>query len=249
MIESVDRALRVLQVLSRYGAGATLEELAEETGLPKSSLHRTLAALRQRGFAVSEGDGRYLLGAELLRVAFDFHERLDVRAVLRPVLEQLREQLNETVHLGVLDGADVVYLDKLESSHPIRLTSMVGGRNPAHATAEALLAWTYATDDAIRGWLERIGSLRGRTPNTITDEQGLVREMARIRADGYARDMEESELGVRCVAVPVFLGRAIPDSAISVSAPRDRLPATRIREVARALLTAAPAPSATPVPA
>lgn len=251
VIESVDRALRVLQVLSRYGAGATLEELAEETGLPKSSLHRTLAALRQRGFAVSEGDGRYLLGAELLRVAFDFHERLDVRAVLRPVLEQLREQLNETVHLGVLDGADVVYLDKLESSHPIRLTSMVGGRNPAHATAvgKALLAWTYATDDAIRGWLKRIGSLRGRTPNTITDEQGLVREMARIRGDGYARDMEESELGVRCVAVPVFLGRTIPDAAISVSAPRDRLPATRIREVARALLTAAPAPSATPVPA
>lgn len=151
----------------------------------------------------------------------------------------------------MLDGADVVYLDKLESSHPIRLTSMVGGRNPAHATAvgKALLAWTYATDDAIRGWLERIGSLRGRTPNTITDEQGLVREMARIRADGYARDMEESELGVRCVAVPVFLGRTIPDAAISVSAPRDRLPATRIRGVARALLTAAPAPSATPVPA
>jgi IclR family acetate operon transcriptional repressor len=251
VIESVDRALRLLQILGHYGTGATLEELAAETGLPKSSLHRTLAALRQRGFAATQGDGRYLLGAELLRVAFDFHERLDLRAVLHPLLERLREQLNETVHLGVLDGPDVVYLDKLESSHPIRLTSMVGGRNPAHATAvgKALLAWTYPNDDAFRAWVSRHGALRRRTPNTITDVHQLVREMARIRGEGYARDMEESELGVRCVAVPVFLGRTTPDAAISVSAPRDRLRAARIREVGRALLVTAPPPSIEPVDA
>jgi len=100
-IESVDRALRVLQVLGEHGSGVTLDDVAVATQLPKSSLHRTLAALRRRDFATQQADGRYLLGSEVLRVAFGFSERLDVRALPRPMLEGLRRRVNETVHLGV----------------------------------------------------------------------------------------------------------------------------------------------------
>jgi IclR family transcriptional regulator, acetate operon repressor len=240
-IESVDRALRLLQELGRHGAGATLEELADATGLPKSSVHRTLAALRGREFAVQQDDGRYLAGSELLRVAFDFYDRVDVRVVLRPLLLRLRDELNETVHLGVLQGADVVYLDKLESRHPIRLTSTVGGRNPAHCTAvgKALLAWAYPNADELRDWIARFRPLARRTPASITQSSALVREMARIRSDGFARDMEESEMGVRCLAAPVFLGSPRPRAAVSVSAPRERLSSARIREIAPILLRAA----------
>jgi IclR family acetate operon transcriptional repressor len=240
-IESVDRALRLLQELGRHGAGATLEELADATGLPKSSVHRTLAALRGREFAVQQDDGRYLAGSELLRVAFDFYDRVDVRIVLRPLLLRLRDELNETVHLGVLQGGDVVYLDKLESRHPIRLTSTVGGRNPAHCTAvgKALLAWAYPNDEEIRGWIARFRPLERRTPASIVAPDALVREMARIRTDGFARDMEESEVGVRCLAAPVFLGSSRPRAAVSISAPRDRLPATRIKAIAPSLVRGA----------
>src|SRR4029453_15034499 len=102
-VESVDRALRMLDELSRHGSGASLEELASSLTLPKSSLHRTLAALRQRGFATQREDGRYLLGPGLMRTAFDFYDRLDVRVWPRPTLERLRHGVNETIHLGVLD--------------------------------------------------------------------------------------------------------------------------------------------------
>lgn len=232
-VESVDRALRVLEALAEHGGGIALDELAKATAIPKSSLHRTLTALRQRGFATQQQDGRYLLGVELLRLAFAFHERLDVRAVTHPLLERLRDEVNETVHLGILDGRDVVYVDKLECSHSIRLTSMVGGRNPAHCTAvgKALLAFTYPSDREIRDWVRRHEPLERRTSKTITTETALVREMARIRRDGYARDLGESEPGVHCVAVPVFLGHPIPRGAVSVSAPRDRLPPDRISDV------------------
>jgi DNA-binding IclR family transcriptional regulator len=247
-VESVDRALRLLQELGSHGSGATLEELAAATGLPKSSVHRTLAALRGRGFATQQDDGRYLIGSELLRVAFDFHERVDLRVILRPVLKRLRDELNETVHLGLLQGGDVVYLDKLESSHPITLTSTVGGRNPAHCTAvgKALLAFTYPDETQLRAWIARQGSLAARTEHSITSPDALVREAARVRVEGYARDMEESEVGVRCVAAPVFLGSALPRAAVSVSAPRERLPASRMRFVVPELRSAAAAAGGLP---
>jgi len=236
-IESVDRALRMLEVLSRHGSGASLEELSSSLGLPKSSLHRTLAALRERGFATQREDGRYLVGPELMRIAFEFYDRLDVRVWLRPTLERLRAELNETVHLGVLDGADVVYMDKLEPTHPIALGSKIGGRNPAHCTGvgKALLAWTYPTDAAIHAWAQEHAPLARRTPRTIDEPSALAREMTRIRSDGFAKDLEESEAGVRCVAAPVFFGASTPVAAISISAPKERLPAAAMREVTDAL--------------
>ena len=234
-VESVDRALALLQLLSRSGSGLTLDELTHSSGLPKSSLHRTLAALKRRGFATQQREtGRYFLGPEMLRTAFDFHERLDVRALLRPLLVRLREEFNETVHVGVLDGGDVVYMDKLESSHPIKMTSAIGGRNPSHCTGvgKVLLAWTYPSDASIRAFVAEFGPLRRRTRNTITTTSALAKEMGRIRERGYALDLEESELGVRCIAFPVFVGRSVPQAAISVSAPRERLSDRRLHEIA-----------------
>ena len=236
-MEGVDRALRILDALSAHGSGMTLSEIAAEAKVPKSSLHRTLAALRRRGFVAQREDGRYLIGSDLVRIAFDFHERMDVRVLVRPTLDSLRDEVNETIHLGVLDGADVVYVDKLEPSGPIALTSKIGGRNPAHATAvgKALLAWTYPTDDALAAWIARSAPLDTRTPRTIVDAAALIQEIQHVRADGFARDMEESEAGVRCLAVPVFFGGPTPVASISISAPKERLPAARMRQVAQTL--------------
>jgi IclR family acetate operon transcriptional repressor len=233
-VESVDRALRVIELLGQSGAGLTLEQLAGTSGIPKSSLHRTLAALKFRGFASQqEENGLYFLGAQLLSAAFGFYERLDVRAMVHPMLVRLRDEFNETVHMAVLDGGSVVYLDKVDCSHPVKMTSVIGGRNPAHGTAvgKALIAWRHPTDEAVRLWYRQHRPLQARTRKTITSEAGLVREMARIRDRGYATDMEESEVGVRCVALPILMGPVAPPAAVSVSTPRDRLPAARMKKI------------------
>lgn len=237
--ESVDRALRVIERLGTSGSGYTLEELSAETAIPKSTLHRTLAALKARGFAAQpRAGGPYTLGPQLLAVAFGFHERLDVRGLIHPLLVRARDQFGETVHMGVLDGADVVYLDKVESLKPLKMTSVIGGRNPAHATAlgKALLAWTLPDDEAVAAWLAEAGPLPARTANTIVEPAAVTAALAQIRERGWALEYEESEPGVRCVAVPVFLGRPQPAAAaISVAGPKQRLDDRHVREIGPAL--------------
>ncbi|MFC4052227.1 IclR family transcriptional regulator [Actinomadura syzygii] len=233
-VASVDRALRIIQLLSESGRGVTLEDLAVRSGIPRSSLHRLLGALRHRGFASQpEPNGPYFLGSELLAAAFRFYDRIDLRSLVHPVLLRLREELNETTHMAVLDGPEIVYVDKVEAIHPITMTSVIGGRNPAHCTGvgKALLAWTYPTDEAIKLWAST-QDLRAVTRNTITSPARLAEEMAAIRERGYALDLEENEEGVRCAAVPVFLGRGVPSAGVSVTAPKDRFPKGRLTEVA-----------------
>ncbi|MFF5205735.1 IclR family transcriptional regulator [Streptosporangium sp. NPDC000396] len=237
-VGSVDRALRIIQLLSESGQGATLEELVARSGLPRSSLHRLLSALKHRGFAAQpEPNGRYFLGTEMLAAAFRYYDRLDLRALVHPVLLRLRAEFNETVHMAVLDGVEIVYLDKVEALHAITMSSVIGGRNPAHATGvgKALLSWTYPTDEAVQLWASMHGPLSARTRHTITSPGRLAEEMRLIREQGYALDLEESEDGVRCAAVPIFLGRSTPVAGISVTAPKDRFPQVRLVEVATRL--------------
>lgn len=234
-VGSVDKALRVLQILSGYGRGITLEELVPLVGIPRSSLHRLLGALKHRGFATQpEPNGRYFLGTELLAVAFRFHDHLDLRLLVRPVLIRLQETFNETVHMGSLDGSEIVYVDKVEATRAVKLSSIIGGRNPANSTGlgKALLAWTYPTDMAIRAWASAHGPLMANTKHSITAIAKLADELERIRVAGYALDLEENEEGVHCAAVPVFLGRSTPVAAVSVSAPKSRMPLSELEQVA-----------------
>ncbi|NUR92067.1 MAG: IclR family transcriptional regulator, partial [Nonomuraea sp.] len=220
-VGSVDRALLILQEIGKHGSGVTLDELATTLGLPKSTLHRLLGALKHRGFAAQpEPNGPYLLGTELLATAFRYYESMDLRTLVRPVLMRLRAEFDETVHMAMLDGAEVVYLDKVEVVRSITMTSVVGGRNAAHCTGvgKALLAWTYPTDEAIKAWAAGYGPLAVRTRHTITQPAKLAAHLARVRQRGYALDLEENEPGVRCVAAPIFLGRTAPVAAVSVTA-------------------------------
>ncbi len=147
-VASIDRALRILALIGGAATGLSLDELAAKLDIPKSSLHRILAALKFRKFVSQpEIGGAYFLGTELLATAFRFHDTLDLRALIHPLLVRLSGELHETTHMAVLDGAEIVYQDKIEvATHTIKLSSVIGGRNPAHATGvgKALLAWTYS---------------------------------------------------------------------------------------------------------
>ena len=233
-VASIDRALRVLAVVGGAPRGLSLDELASRLAVPKSSLHRILAALKYRRFVSQpEPGGPYFLGTELLATAFRFSDALDLRALIHPYLTRLSAALNETAHMAVLDGAEVVYQDKIEASHSIKLTSVIGGRNPAHATGvgKALLAWAYPADEALGEWAARYQPLARRTPGTITAVPRLAAELRAVRQHGYALDMEENEAGVRCAAVPIFLGRDVPAAAVSVTVLGTRAGPGRLAEL------------------
>lgn len=233
-LEGVDRLVGLLEALADSGRGLRLHELATAAGLPKSTTHRLLAALADHRMVLQwEPDGAYTLGPHFLALASRFHDRFELRVVAHPLLAQLGEELDETIHMAVLVGGDVVYLDKVDSRHVLNLTSSIGGSNPAHATAvgKALLAWTYPTADALAGWAAEHAPLERRTEQTITDVASLARALEEVRERGYALESEESELGVRCLAKPLWFGGDVPRAAVSVSAPKERLPDERLATV------------------
>jgi IclR family acetate operon transcriptional repressor len=222
-----DRVLAVLTELAAHPEGAALEEIARAVPCPKSTAHRALAALRRAGFAVQDGRGRYVLGDKFLRIAFMHYEARPDHLRVQDTLRALVDEYHETVHYSVLDGRNVVYRAKVDPpAGAVRLTSVIGGTNPAHATAAGKLLLSYRLRDemAVRQWAEA-GPLERRTNKTKVTVEELHREFTDIRALGYALDDQESEVGVNCLAVPVFLGLpTIPSGAVSISAVAYRTP-------------------------
>lgn len=220
-----ERVLLLLRALARHGQGATLDELTAAVGGSKPTIHRGLAVLCRTGFARRDERGRYSPGDDFLRLAFSYHQQQPDHLRAEPVLTGLAERIGETAHYAVLDGRDVVYRGKVDPpGGAVMLTSVIGGRNPVHATAvgKVLLAHRLTTDDAVRTWTQA-GELTARTQRTITDPDHLAAELTQIRAQGYATEDEENELGITCLAVPVWWGPgAAPSGAISVSAVRYR---------------------------
>ncbi|WP_406322457.1 IclR family transcriptional regulator [Streptomyces sp. NBC_00519] len=222
-----DRVLAVLKELARYADGVGLEELTRVIGSPKPTVHRALGALRRAGLAAQDTRGRYVLGDEFLRMAFAHHEVRPDHVRVRPVLEALAHRFGETAHYAVLDGREVVYRAKVDPpTGAVRLTSAIGGRNPAHATAvgKLLLARQLGSPDEVAAWIGDRPPER-RTPGTLCTAADLHRELGATRERGYGVDAQENETGVNCLALPVYLtSSTTPSGAVSVSALAYRTP-------------------------
>lgn len=237
-----DRVLAVLRELARHADGAGLEELTRAIGSPKPTVHRALGSLRRAGLADQDARGHYVLGDEFLRMAFAHHEARPEHVRVRPVLESLAAHFGETSHYAVLDGREVVYRAKVDPpTGAVRLTSTIGGRNPAHATAvgKLLLAHRLTTREDVAAWAGTAELVR-RTPRTRCTVEELHRDLARTREQGYATDDQENETGVNCLALPVFLtSPSAPSGALSISALAYRTPLSALVEalgVVRGLL-------------
>ncbi|HEX4812603.1 MAG TPA: IclR family transcriptional regulator [Nonomuraea sp.] len=222
-----DRVLAVLAELARHPDGIALEEMARAVDSPKPTVHRALASLRRAGFATRNGHGRYVLGDEFLRMAFAHHEARPDHVRVTPILRALCERHGETAHYAVLDGASVVYRSKHDPpAGAVRLTSVVGGRNPAHCTGvgKVLLAHALPDEEDVRAWVgDR--TLERPTERSIGTVEALHAELVRVRAQGYATDDQEHEPGVNCVAVPAYLtSPTVPSGAVSVSGLAYRTP-------------------------
>lgn len=237
-VESVDRALRTLDAVAATGAaGTTLAELSAALGVHKTTVHRSLAALRHRDYVAQDPQtGRYGLGPAAVRLADRYFAEDDLPARLHGTLVALCAATDELVHLGVLAGVQVVYLDKVEPERPVRVWSAVGRRNWAATTAlgRAMLAFR----DTPRVMLD--GYVRAVEPPARVDGDHVADELSRARRLGYAREVQENEPGIACLAVPLLRGGTRPVAALSITVPADRMTGERMIRLHEHILAVVP---------
>ncbi len=222
-----DRVLKVLKELADHADGVSLDELSRRVGAAKPTVHRALTSLRRAGFARQDGHGHYVLGDEFVRLAFVHHGLRPEHVTMQPRLRALAARFGETTHYAVLADRDVVYRAKCDPpSGAVRLTSTVGGRNPAHSTAVGKLLLAQLLPDlwSVQAWVAA-GPPERRTPRTLVGARSLHRALSDARRLGYAVDDQENERGVNCLALPVWNpGRTEVVGAASVSALAYRTP-------------------------
>jgi len=222
-VRAVQRALALLRAFLSHDGGMTAAELGKQIELGPSTVFRLLVTLESQGFAEQDpATGKYRPGVSCLELGSRFLKNNDLRSRAIAGLEELRNEFGETVHLTILQGNEVVYLEKLAGLHPIGfMSSRVGDRAPAHCTrvGKALLA--HLTDEELLA-LYPTGKLTRHTEHTITDMDSLRAALAQVREQGFAIDQEEHELGVKCVAVPTFNHLGIV-AAMSLSGPVERM--------------------------
>lgn len=238
VLQSVTNALAVLEAFSPDRPELGVTQLSQALGLGKSTVHRLLTALAARGYVRKDAQSdRYRLGLKVFEVGALAVAQLTIREAAGPSLRKLVAATRETVHLGVLEAGEVVYVDKVESQRTLQMYSRIGRRAPLHCTAlgKALLA--FEPDEVVDRFARR--RLRAYTTKTITAADTLRRELQRVRAAGVAVDDEEFEVGLRCIAAPVrdHTGRVV--ASLGIAGPAVRLPAARMTALAHVVQRAA----------
>lgn len=220
-LSTVTKALQVLQAFSYERPVLGVSELARQLGMGKSSVHRILSTLAEQGFVVKTPDDRYRLGLKLHALGQLVVNTLELRTVAHAPLERLRNDCGETVHVAVLEGADAMYVHRMEAQSTLQTFSRVGRRVPAHTTSsgKVLLAFgePSAIDAVLATGLPRVG------PRSITTERGLREVLAKIRRDGYAVSVEENQRGVVSIGAPVFGHDGACIAAVSMAGPTMRM--------------------------
>jgi DNA-binding IclR family transcriptional regulator len=231
-VQAVSRALALLEFVCRAGRPLTLGEAAEQAGLVRPTAHRLLRTLIDYGLVSQDAETKtYRPGLKLFELSNDVVRGLDLRSEALPEIRQLSLETNETVHLGILDEGDVVYIDKVESSQTIRMYSAVGKRSPAHCTGLGKILLAHLPAEELRRVIQKSG-LREFTRTTITTVEALERELELVRERGYAIDDGEHEPEIRCVACPVRGHDGLVIAAVSLTAPATRMSRERTTTLA-----------------
>ncbi|GAA2619566.1 IclR family transcriptional regulator [Streptomyces tubercidicus] len=225
----LDKAAHILECFTPDVESYRLSELARCTGLPKPTVHRLTADLVRLGWVERSGT-RYRLGAKLFELGSRVPRRRDLREVALPFLQDLFEATRETVHLGVREGLEVVYLERIHGHDALRLPSRIGGSLPLSCTAvgKALLAFSGAelTEELLSRPLPSL------TPRSLTDPALVRAALEKTQVAGLAYEEEEAVEGVSCIAAPVFAG-GVTVAALSVAVPRERFSAARLAPAVR----------------
>jgi len=230
LIQSIDRAFDILELLVEKGSSMGVTEISERTKLHKSTVYRLLATLRYRGYVKKDNHEKYKIGFKLFELGSSVINNIDLRSDAKPFLRELMNISEETVHLGVLDDNQVVYIDKVESENTIRMYSKIGRRNHASSTSLGKVILAYSDREVVDKVIREEG-LKKLTENTITDEEQFKKHLAKVRSQGYAIDNEEQEYGIRCIAGPIFDHTGEVIAAFSISGPTMRMTKEKVESL------------------
>jgi DNA-binding IclR family transcriptional regulator len=233
LIQAIERMSRILSRVGQNPHGISVKDLSKELKLPKPTIHRFLSSLSYFGYIRQNPEKRnYFLGFKFMELNSLLHNQIDLRELAEPILRDLAERANETVHMVVLDANEVVYIDKVEKkiTQGLAMSSMLGSRNPVHCCAVGKVLAAHMSEKEVDCLIEEKGLSR-RTPHTITDPASFKKHLKTVKDQGFAIDDEENEPGIRCVAAPIFGQKEKPVAAISVSGPAFRITKTIARKI------------------
>lgn len=222
MIQAVSRAIKILEFVAANNM-TRLSDISRGVGLNKSTTHGLIATLEAMGcIRQDQSTGKYALGLKLFELGQAVLANMDIRTAAMPYLLELSRKYEETVHLAILSGDEVIYIDKVDSPRSIRIVSKVGGRNPAYCTGVGKVLLAGLSDGELKKLLVDM-EFKPITPNTITNAYALAEQINRIRQEGYATDSGEIDEGLSCFAAPVRNHLGAVTAAISLSGPTARL--------------------------
>ena len=220
-VQSIDRALNILELLAVEASGLGVTEIGKRFGLPKSTIHRILLTLLEWGYVEKNSDGsKYKLGLKVVDISRIYLNKVELITEAQPYLRNLAVISTQPVHLGHLEDKQMVFLDKVEVVNSIRMYSQVGRRIPFHSSALGKVFVSYLNDIKLQELLENY-VFTAMTDKTITDKEVFIKELKKIKGQGYAIDDEENEEGIRCISAPIFDYRGEVVASISTSGSLD----------------------------
>jgi DNA-binding IclR family transcriptional regulator len=235
-IKVLDKSFSILEILLKQDRAMNMTEISKKLELYPSTIHRILDTLKHWGYVEQDPHTqKYQLGLKVLELGMVKLHQMDLVREATPYLKALAKQCNETVHLGVLEEGEVLYLAKEESSQTIRMCSYVGKRAPLYCSALGKVLLAYFSAEERKQILGK-KVLLPLTENTITDRRELEKELNKVKEQGFALDREENEKDIRCIAAPIrnYQGKVI--AAISISGPAFRIDENTQNKLKRALL-------------
>jgi IclR family transcriptional regulator, KDG regulon repressor len=239
LIQSVERAADVLELFLTSSAELSVKEISQELDLSKSTVHGIIKTLEHRGYLEQNpNDLKYRLGMKLFELGIAVENQLDVGKIARPIIESLVAELKETVHLVVLQRDEVIYIEKVEGPQTLRISSQVGKRAPIHCTGVGKAILAFQGDAEIDRILLH-SPLEPYTEYTLTDKEEIKKQLKTIHQQGFSVDDEEIELGLRCVAAPIFNHQGKAIASVSCAAPTMRLEDEQLSKVIQGIKQAA----------
>ena len=218
----LEKALFILEYVAKYPEGVSFTQICTAMSIPKSSAHNLLFTFENMGYLQKNPEkGVYKIGLKAFETGSTFLENNGIYNYSRELLKSLVDEVGETAHLATLDGTDVLYINKFDCSHAVRMISNIGKRVPAHATAIGKAVLAARNDEEIKKIYPDENLLK-MTKNTIVSRTKLLKELNEIRKNGFATEQEESTPGIRCIAILVDDYRMYPELSISIAVPLSR---------------------------
>lgn len=230
-VQSVERALLLIELLAKEDSEMTLTEIATRLNWPKSTVYGLISTLRDYRYVdQSEETGCYRLGIRFFELGNQIGHSWDIRSIAKPFMQKLNNQLGDMIQLATEDQGEVLYLDKIDSHHLIRIVSEIGRRLPMHCSGLGKSILAYLPEGKVKQIIRQHG-MHSFTERTITTLPALLKELEKIRSQGYAVDDQEVMMGLRCVAAPIFDSRGQVKYAVSVSGLCSEMSGERMERV------------------